>query len=97
MIGLVSCGTRLNVEEEIEEQITEYYKMQEVKGYVPISYGTFDTLQITNKDKQKSMSIKGIVTHGYKGVDNNGDTLKFKDTFDVTIFKDVVVVVPRGF
>lgn len=81
----------------IQEQITNFYTTVDVEDYKPLSFSEFDTIHIIKDSLGSSREIVGIVLHGYQGIGENGDTTKFEDTFDVTIYQDAVVAIPRGY
>ena len=86
-----SCDTKRNVDKEIKEAISEFYEVGEVKDYEPIFYSDFDTILSTEG------MTKGIILHRFKGRSNNGSLNEFTHTFDVTIWSEGVIAIPRGF
>jgi len=88
---MISCNTKRDIDNEIKEKITEFYTLTEVKDYQPIFYSEFDTIQ-------SSISVtRGVIKHTFKARSNNGNLNEFSHTFDVTVFDDVITVIPRGF
>lgn len=97
LASIASCSSEMNYDQMIRDQITNFYSDRDVRGYKPISYSEFDTLQTIDPTDGSAKKIIGIVAHVYQGLNDNGDTTRFEDTFDVTIYKDVVVAIPRGY
>jgi hypothetical protein len=87
----ISCNSKRDIAKEIKERIYEFYTFTEVKDYQPISYSDFDTIL------SSTTITKGVIEHTFKARSNNGNLHKFSHTFDVTVFDDVITVIPRGF
>ncbi|MGB0867983.1 MAG: hypothetical protein ACPGSD_00175 [Flavobacteriales bacterium] len=89
LLLIVSCDTKRDVDKEIRDKITEFYDYSEVKDYQPLFYSAFDT--ITSSE----IKTTGIVEHLLKARNRNGEINEFRHIFNVTIFKDIVVVIPK--
>ena len=92
-----SCNTDRDVDSMIKEKITEFYTVSEAKNYTPISYSDLDTIQNIENLDGSIIRLTAIMTHEFSAKANNGNTLQYSDTFDVTIFKDEVIAIPRGY
>jgi len=71
--------------------------MAEVKNYIPVSYSELDTTDSFIKRNGDIIRITGTLIHAYHANSRNGALLQHTDTFDITIFDDVVFVLPRGY
>ncbi|MCD8421365.1 hypothetical protein LNI94_00475 [Tenacibaculum finnmarkense genomovar ulcerans] len=90
---VISCNSKRNIDKEIKEKITEFYTFTEVKDYQPISYSDFDTIH-----RLSSGTITtGIIKHTLRARSNNGNINEFSHTFEVTVFDDLITVIPKGF
>lgn len=78
----------------IQGQITSHYDILQLEGYQPLSYSDIDTIAIQrNKDGSISVII-GEVTHRYLAL--KGDSLQEQSqVFDVQVYEDDVVVIPK--
>lgn len=94
---LFSCNSENDYDSKIKSKIFEFYKIAEVKDYKPISFSDLDTIQNIRSSDGSIIRVTGKMTHEYSGRARNGSTNKYIDTFDITIFKDDVIVIPRGY
>lgn len=79
------------------DKITEFYHIAEVENYIPVSYSELDTTVNVVKKNGDIIRIDGILIHAYHANSRSGALLQYTDTFDITIFDDVVFALPRGY
>jgi hypothetical protein len=84
-----SCKRDIN--QEIKDKITDFYITSEAKNYEAISYSDFDTI------KSNEFKTTGTVKHVFQARSNNGKLIGYSEIFDVTVFDDTVIVLPRSF
>lgn len=94
---LTCCNTERKIDREIEGKITEFYKTVSAKDYDPVSYSKLDTIQFIPSLDGSISRLMGTVAHEYWARSKNGQVMFQTDTFDVTIFKDEVIAIPRGY
>lgn len=81
----------------IQNKIIEFYNIAEVENYKPISFGKLDTVRSVLNIDGSLVRITGTIIHQLTLKDITGATIACIDTFDVTIFKNDVIVIPRGY
>jgi len=94
---LFSCNSEKDYDSKIKSKISKFYKIAKVKDYKPLKYSDFDTIQNIRDLDGSIIRITGKMTHEFSGRAKNGSINKYIDTFDITIFKDDVIVIPRGY
>lgn len=89
-LTVLSCGTR-NIDAEIKEKIEQFYDQTEAKGYEPIGYLPYDTIEDIRsfEDSTVIVRMKLRITHLFKM--NEVDRAW---TFDATVFENDVIVIP---
>ncbi|MCG8813276.1 hypothetical protein G1K66_08380 [Tenacibaculum finnmarkense] len=90
-IFIISCVSKNDVNKKIKEKISAFYKHTEVKQYTPLSYSKLDTIRSTK------LKTTATIKHIFKAEAKNGKIRLYTDIFDVTIFKDDVFAIPRGY
>lgn len=90
-ILIISCDSKNDVNKKIKEKISAFYKYTEVKQYTPISYSKLDTISTSE------FETKVVLKHIFEAEAKDGTLIGFSDVFDITIFKDDVIAVPRGY
>ena len=81
----------------IKEKITEFYKVSEVKNYKPLSYSDLYAIQNIKNTDGSIIRLTGKMTHEFSGKAKNGSIQQYTDTFDITIFENEVIAIPRGY
>ncbi|PZX57022.1 hypothetical protein LV84_02153 [Algoriphagus ratkowskyi] len=95
-IFLISCNSSPDYEQEIKNKIAEFYSIAEAKEYSPISFSELDTIQnLVDPGNGELIRLTGVIVHEFSAKANNGSIQNYKETFDVTIFKDAIIVLPK--
>ena len=84
-------------EDMFKDQIKRYYSNSDLQNYEPLTFTDFDTIQRIEATKGKPKEYLGIVVHRYLALDENGDTAKYEETFNVILYPDAAVAIPRGY
>lgn len=96
-IGLFSCNSKRDIDADIKQKMADFYNGSQVKDYKPISYSTLDTIQNIKNLDGSIIRLTGTIIHDFSARSNNGSSLQYTDTFEVTIFEDEVIVIPQGY
>ncbi|RAU83594.1 hypothetical protein [Pontibacter arcticus] len=97
---LAACSTSPSsdfVREKTKQQINEFYTQTEVQAYTPVFYSDLDTAQYVTETDGTITKLSGYVIHNYKAKATDGSFRNYTDTFDIDVFKEQVVVIPRGY
>lgn len=97
IIGLLSCNTPRDIDNEIKMQITEFYSVLEAKNYSSISYSNLDTIENIRDIDGSLIRLTGSLIHKFSANNNNGEISQYTDTFDITIFEKNIYALPRGY
>ena len=97
LLIMCSCSKSRNVDQEIKDRIAAFYKSADVKDYSPISYGSMDTIQNLKDINGNIMKLTGKLEHTFTAKSQMGIQEQYTDTFDITVFKDAVIALPRGY
>ncbi|MGB3342300.1 MAG: hypothetical protein WBA61_00175 [Aequorivita sp.] len=97
ILSISSCKPERDIDYEMKEKISEFYKMAEAKNYEPISFSTLDTIQNLRNPDGSIVRIQGTIIHEFYANSKNGNQNKFTEIFDITIFPNDVIAIPQSY
>ncbi|MBF9252488.1 hypothetical protein I2I11_04210 [Pontibacter sp. 172403-2] len=98
---LCACSSGSNtlpdVMENVKTQIGAFYQATQVEDYSPVSYSDIDTAFFIADTDGTILKLSGSVIHKFKARAQNGSIRAYTDTFDIDVYKNEVVAIPRGY
>ena len=81
----------------VKTQIGAFYQATEAEDYTPVSYSDIDTAVFIADTDGTILKLSGNVVHKFKARAQNGSLRDYIDTFDIDVYKNKVVAIPRGY